>query len=223
MMVERGDRTVLHEPFSHVADFGSTIVDGVEVTDERTLIAAIHALGERTPVFFKDTTDFRYPALLADEGFLAGATHTFMIRHPAEAIASHAALNPRLERDEIGFARLAEIYDAVAAVTGAAPVVLDSDDLVERPAATVRCYCARVGIPFLADALAWEPGLRAEWEKTSRWHESTSRTSGFVRTRPRDRDQEPDRIRTDPVLAGYLAYHLPYYQRLQQRRLRPDC
>jgi hypothetical protein len=216
MMTERGDRTVLHEPFSHVADFGRTVVDGVEVTGQRALVEAIRALGERVPVFFKDTTDFHYPAVLEDTGFLAGATHTFIVRHPAEAIASHAALNPDLGRDEIGFARLAEIYDAVAAATGAEPVVIDSDDLVRRPVDTVWAYCERVGIPFRPDALVWRPGLRAEWEKTSSWHESTSRTSGFVQTTSQHRDT----VHGDPVLSGYLAYHLPYYQRLHQRRLR---
>lgn len=215
MMMERGDFTVLHEPFSHVADFGVTEVDGERVHDERSLISAIRALAEREQVFFKDTTDFDYPGLLADADFLSAATHTFIIRHPAEAIASHVALNAELGRDEIGFARLSAIFDAVAAATGRAPVVVDSDDLVERPAETVRSYCAAVGIPFRPEALTWQPGIRAEWERTRRWHEATGRTSGFLRTG----GEGHARVAADPVLAGYLDYHLPHYERLRAHRL----
>ncbi|HST66660.1 MAG TPA: hypothetical protein VLM05_15850 [Mycobacteriales bacterium] len=219
MMDARGDRIVLHEPFSRRADFGAVEVAGQTVTDEPALIAAITALGARTPVFFKDTTDFAYPGLLADQDFLASARHTFLLRHPAEAIASHARLTADLGRDEIGFARLAEIRDAVAAATGRAPVVVDSDDLLERPEEVVRAYCAAVGIPFRPAALHWRPGLRDGEEGTSRWHESTSRTSGFVRGRG-DIGAAEATVRADPVLAAHLDFHLPHYERLRRERLR---
>jgi hypothetical protein len=218
MMAERGDYTVVHEPFSHVVDFGAATVGDVTVHDEAELISALRALARRTPVFFKDTTDFHYPGLLADREFLADATHTFIIRHPAEAIASHFALNNALSRDEIGFARLAEIYDAVAAVTGRMPVVVDSADLVRLPEETVREYCRQIAIPYRPDALRWPPGLRPEWRQTRRWHESTSRTSGFAPTV----STYQETVRNNPVLAGYFAYHLPHYRRLHAHRIRVD-
>jgi hypothetical protein len=218
MMAERGDYTVLHEPFSQRADFGEYRVGGTVARTEPELIAAITALAGFVPVFFKDTTDFHYPYLLRDARFLGGATHTFIIREPAAVIASHFALNPRLDRDEVGFERLAEIFDAVAERTGRAPVVIDSDDLVHRPAATIRAYCAAVGIPYLARALAWQPGVRTDWERTARWHRSTAESAGFV---PVDR-AHPDGVDTNPVLAGYLRHHLPYYQRLRAARLPVD-
>jgi hypothetical protein len=215
MMIERGDRTVLHEPFSHVIDFGTTIVGGIEVADEHQLIAAIRALARSGPVFFKDTTDFHYPGLLADTEFMREATHTFIIRDPAEVIASHYALNNALQRDEIGIARLCEIYDAVTAATGGSPVVISSDDLVSRPAQTVRAYCTAVGIPFRADALSWRPDMRPEWQRTSRWHELTSRTSGFASVDT----VYLDTVDNNPLLAEYHAHHLPYYQKLHHNRL----
>lgn len=218
MMSERGDYTVLHEPFSHVVDFGVTMVAGREVHSELELIDAIRRLAEQEPVFFKDTTDFRYDALLADREFLIAATHTFIIRHPAEAIASHFALNPGLQRDEIGFARLAEIFTAVCAATDSVPVVIDSNDQVAQPAETVRRYCRLVGLPFLPHALTWQPGLRDEWTSTRRWHESTSRTSGFVQTSS-SYQHTPD---NHPLLAEYLSYHLPYYEQLRAARMVVD-
>jgi hypothetical protein len=217
MMAERGDYAVLHEPFSHVEDFGEARIGDRVVRAEAELIRAIRQLAVGGPVFFKDTTDFRYPVLLADADFLADAVHTFIIRHPAEAIASHYALNPGLGRDEIGFAWLAEIYDAVAAATGVPPVVVDSADLVSRPHETVRSYCDAVGIPFLPQALSWAPGMIEPWRKTSRWHESTSGTAGFTPAATSGSGTATG----NPVLAGYVDYHLPYYEKLREAALQP--
>jgi hypothetical protein len=211
MMEERGDYAVLHEPFSHVVNFGESEVGDQLIRSERELIPALCRLDQQFPLFFKDTTDFHYPWLLADQAFLKNGVHTFLIRHPAEAIASHYLLHPGLERDEIGFAWLAEIYEAVIGVTGKPPVVIDSDDLVTRPHETVSAYCRAVGIPFIPEALSWQPGMRLAWQRTSRWHETASVTSGFAPTPPPDLAE----VRTNPVLASYLEYHLPFYERLR--------
>ena len=215
MIAERGDFAALHEPFSHVKDFGGARVGDRLVHDETELIAAIRLMAQAGPLFFKDTTDFHYPGLLADQAFLADGVHTFIVRHPAAAIASHYALNPRLSRDEIGFAWLAEIYDAVAAATGVPPIVIDADDLVRRPQDTVQAYCDAMGMPFLDHALSWPPGMRAEWKRTSRWHESTSLTRGFT---PSARDERTP-VLDDPVLAGYLEFHLPFYEKMRAAAL----
>ena len=215
MMMERGDYMVLHEPFSHVINFGESAVGEQLVRSERELIPALCRLAQDAPVFFKDTTDFYYPCLLSDKDFLASGTHTFLIRHPAEAIASHYLLHPGLQRDEIGFAWLAEIYDAVADATGSPPVVIDAADLVARPYETVRAYCRAIGIAFIPEALSWQPGMREPWQRTSRWHENASLTSAFVPTEPPVLAE----VETNPVLASYLDYHLPYYQRLRAAAL----
>jgi hypothetical protein len=210
MMVERGDYTVLHEPFSHLMNFGESKVGEQVVRSEQELVPALWRMAAEQPLFFKDTTDFLYPLLLTDQSFLAGAIHTFLIRHPREAIASHYAMHPGLQRDEIGFARLAEIYDAVAAATGKPAVVIDSDDLVEKPHETIQAYCDAVGIPFKPEALSWQPRMEESWRRTGKWHETASKTSGFVRT---DNSDLPD-IKGNPLLTSYLDYHLPFYEKL---------
>lgn len=67
---------------------------GRVVRTETDLIATIRELASRTRVFFKDTTDYACPGLLADRCFLREVTHTFIIRHPREVIPSHFALTP---------------------------------------------------------------------------------------------------------------------------------
>jgi Sulfotransferase domain len=215
MMMARSDVLTLHEPFSRLADFGEAEIDGRVVRSEPELIAVLRELGERACVFFKDTMDFRYAGALADERFRREATHTFIIRSPDEAIASHFALNPQLKRDEVGFEYLHEMYVAVAEAQGADPVVIDSNDLIERGEATVRAYCQRVCLPFDPAALHWTPGMPAAWKLTERWHVDASETTGFT-SRP---TRYAATIHDDPLLASYYDYHLPFFDYLYARRL----
>lgn len=215
MMMERDDLVVLHEPFSVLAGFGEFEIAGRTVRTEAELISAIRDLSAERPVFFKDTTDFRYPGVLADEGFLREGAHTFIIRDPAEVIASHYALNPDLDRADVGFSRLHELYTAVEKAQGEAPVVVDSDNLLDHPEATVRSYCERIGLRFRADALTWRSGVPTEWRKTERWHVDASESTGFVR---REKNYA-DTVESNAYLAEIHAEQLPFYAYLFERRI----
>jgi hypothetical protein len=218
MMLERGDFVAVHEPFSTLAEFGRVELPGGETaTGERGLIDALRHLSASKPVFLKDTTDERYPEVLADKDFLATEVcSTFIIRHPEETIPSYYAINPDVQSHQIGMEHLHELFDVVTARTSADPVVVDSDDLIGSPAGTVERYCEEIGIPFNPAALSWEVGDRPEWRATGRWHQDVSRTTGFARQPA----QHHTRLSDVPHLAGYLDHHLPYYQDLHRHRLR---
>lgn len=218
MMVERGDHQVVHEPFSHVVDFGACDVGSVTPSDQFSVMSALVDLSARGPVFVKDTTDFRYVDLLADKDFLRRCTHTFLIREPAAAIASHARLVLEPDRDEVGFAWLYEIHARVAEVTGEEPLVLHSDDLVRDPSGAVRAYCAAVGLTHVPSAMTWEPRMLPIWARSQRWHTSAARSTGFQGTP--DGDQAVAAVVGNPTLEPLYRYHLPYYEKLHAHRLR---
>jgi hypothetical protein len=216
MMAGRGDFRVVHEPFSYLAEFGTSTVDGLAANTEQELLAALRGLAGRGPVFVKDTTDERYPGVLADRPFLAAdATHTFLIRHPRDTIASYQALNPDVALHQIGFEAQHEIYQAAHEATGEWPVVIDADDLVARPEEMVKAYCAEIGIAYLPEALNWAPGPRREWRPSERWHAEARDSSTFTRQR---KDYRVN-VAAHSVLGGYLRHHLPFYEALYARRL----
>jgi hypothetical protein len=220
MMAERGDFQVLHEPFSNLAEFGRVRVGDRKVRSMAVLPGAIRALAATGPVFFKDTTDARYPALLADQQFLASdAVHTFLIRHPRQTIASYYMLNQHVRCDQIGVEALHEIYTRVAALTSIRPVLLDADDLVRDPSAMVQAYCDRLGCAYLPRALSWSPGHRNEWQATQGWHADVAASSGFSDGSSRHCVD----VDSHPVLSGYLRYHLPFYHQLYEHRLAPGA
>jgi Sulfotransferase domain len=216
MMAERGDFTVVHEPFSYLAEFGHADVAGERVTSAGDLIDVLGALARSTAVFAKETTGRRYPEVLADRQFLAeGARHTFLIRHPRETIASRHALDPGAGVDKFGFESQYEIFTEVRRLGHQVPVVIDSGDLMTRPAAIIRAYCSRVGIDFRPDALTWAPADLPEWQPSRRWHADAAASTGF--------DRRPARpaidVERDPTLSGYLRHHLPFYEELHAWRL----
>jgi hypothetical protein len=123
MMVERGDFTVVHEPFSYLAEFGYADVAGERVTSAADLIGTLGSLARRGRVFAKETTGRRYPEVLADRQFLAeGARHTFLIRHPRETIASRHALDPGAGLEKFGFESQHEIFTEVCRAGRQAPM-----------------------------------------------------------------------------------------------------
>ncbi|MET7638039.1 sulfotransferase family protein [Streptomyces sp. NPDC005438] len=214
-MVQHGELAVLHEPFCNLADFGETDVDGRTVHGERELLDSMRELAGRRTVFFKDTTDHQYPEVLADRTFLAEARHTFLIRRPEEIAASYYALQPDMTVSDIGLEGMYELYQAVLAAGGHAPVVIDSDDLVERPAATMAAYCTAVGIPFRPEALSWDAARREEWQRTDRWHVAVSNSTGFSRNRATYQHT----VDNNASLAEFSAHHRPFYEALRDLRL----
>jgi hypothetical protein len=218
MMLQRGDLTVVHEPFSNFHVLGYFCVGDERADSYDDLAALLCRESRRRPVFFKDTTEYRYPQVLADQSILAEATNTFIVREPAEAIASHYAINPELTMAEVGYEHLFEIFAAVRDTSGTTPTVIDAADLVADPPGVVSAYCARIGLPFRRQMLSWEPGERTEWARTARWHSDLSESRQVTRTAK----HYAVRVDNDKRLAAMYRHHLPFYEELRRSRVRPS-
>ena len=143
MMMQRGDVTVLHEPLVTVLDEGSVTIPGGPVLSSVAAVVA-YARSLPGPVFVKDTTEHRYSDHLTPE-LAAGITHTFVVREPSAAIASHVAVKPDASCSDIGYENQYLLFALAWSLAGRPPVVLDSDLLVRAPAEAVRAYCAAIG------------------------------------------------------------------------------
>ena len=84
---------------------------------------------------------------------------------------------------------------------GETSVVIDSDDLLADPPAMISAYCQAIGIPFVAEALSWEPGKRDEvlWYdgNDNIWHASLRDSDGLKAQdpKPANLDVLPDSLR----------------------------
>jgi hypothetical protein len=142
-----------------------------------------------------------------DRAALAPLRHAYLIRDPAELLASYAKVRSEPTLADLGIVQQAEIFDAYPG-----PVV-DSRDLLENPEGMLRALCAALGLPFTTAMLSWPPGPRdtdGAWGPY--WYESVWRSTGFG----------PYRAPGGPPPAGLAALAgrcRPYYERLHARRL----
>jgi hypothetical protein len=88
-MVERGDMTVLHEPFCNLRDYGETDAGARTFDSPLSLLAWLRDETHDMRVFLKDHPPTAYVRdVLSDRRFLAEARHAFLIRRPEEIAAS---------------------------------------------------------------------------------------------------------------------------------------
>lgn len=213
MMIERGDVAVLHEPFLALTQGEAVTLptaDGAIARSGRELVDHLAVLSREHPVFVKEVLDYRYDYVFGHPGELAWMTHTFLVRHPRQAISSHYAMKPTVTCPEIGYERLWELFELLWSASGRRPLVIRSEDLLRDPAAVVRAYCEAVGLPFLVDALHWEPADRPEWQRHRAWHLDAIHSSGFTTSQ----NAYPATVENHPVLRSFYDHHYPFYQRI---------
>jgi len=217
MMIERGDVTVLHEPFLALTEGGAVAVPspGGGETVARSpgeLLAVLAEAGRDRPVFVKEVLDYEYRYLLDHPGELAPHTHVFMIRDPRQTIASHYAAKRTVTSPEIGYERLWELFALVRSVAARPPLVLRAERLLADPAGVVEAFCAYAGLPFRPEALTWRSGDRPEWQRHRAWHLDAIDSAGFQDRR----NAYPDTVENNPTLKSFYDHHRPFYERRVQ-------
>jgi Sulfotransferase domain len=142
-----------------------------------------------------------------DRAALAPLRHAYLIRDPAELLASYAKVRARPTLEDLGVVQQAEIFGAYPGP------VLDSRDLLADPEGLLRALCAALSIPFTTAMLSWPAGPRdSDGVWGPYWYESVWRSTGFG----------PYRAPREPLpsgLASLAARCRPYYERLHERRL----
>jgi hypothetical protein len=226
MMRQRGDLDCLHEPFGEAWYQGEDPLwqrfkPGDVTTPGLTLDSVWDDIQNRAksgPVFLKDFP--HYINHMWDAEFLGHFTHAFLIRDPAKTITSMHNKWPHFHEGEVGFPEQRALFDLLWALTGSPPPVIDSDDLLENPHEITEAFCRALDIPFLPDALTWEPGgdpSAHSWWDGGSFHANLAQSTGLKRQARRyvDLEELPDRVKQ------VHRRMRPHYQRLYTHRIRP--
>jgi len=226
MMRQRGDLDCLHEPFGeawyqgeaplwHRYKAGEVTTPGLTLT---TVWQDIQARANIGPVFTKDFP--HYINHLWTPEFLSNFTHSFLIRNPSKTITSTYKQWPDFHEGEIGFPEQRALFDLVTALNdGTPPPVIDSDDLLEKPYEMVEAYCDAVEIPFIADALTWEPGgdpAKHSWWDGGSFHQNLANSTGL---KPQKSKHIEISDATERVRQVYRRM-VPHYEHLYQYRIK---
>ncbi len=148
-----------------------------------------------------------------DRRWMRSCQNVFLIRHPARVVASYAKKREGATFDDIGFIQQDQLFNEVAAWSGAAPLVIDSDDIRADPEGMLQKLCVGLGMPFTRKMLRWPAGGNdADGVWAPHWYGAVHRSTGF------EGAEGPL-----PALGGTYAalaeQALPYYLRLAAHKL----
>jgi len=185
----RPDTCVVDEPFYafYLKKTGADHPGAAEViaageTDWRKIVEqCARSLGAPTgtKIFYqKQMTHHLLPEVSRD--WLREVTNCFLIRNPAEVIASYIKKNREPTVEDLGFVQQAEIFDFVHRQTNSVPPVIDADDVLRDPERMLRLLCDAIGVEFTEAMLSWPPGPRETdgvWARY--WYAEVERSTSF--------------------------------------------
>lgn len=222
MMRQRGDFICHHEPFGEAWYFGedarTSRPNNVGVKpglNYASVWAALRADAENARLFMKDFP--HYILHIADDPFLDHFHHSFLIRNPARMLPSMYDKWPDFRIEETGYAEQHALFDLITERSGAVPAIIDADDLLSDPHATVRAYCEAVDIPYMEDALSWGAGDRTEvsWYDKGSWHDNLKSSTGLAP----QKTNYVDITHNQHLMSAYDACR-PHYEALYKHRLK---
>jgi hypothetical protein len=145
--------------------------------------------------------------------WLDGLSNCFLIRRPELVVASFTKVRPDAALWELGFEQQRRIFDHVAQRLGTTPPVLDAEDVLKDPKATLSAFCAKLRIPFSERMLHWPAGPRASdgvW--APHWYAVVERSTGFE-------PYESRILKLTDFQLGLADKCRPHYDALAQYRL----
>jgi hypothetical protein len=218
VFVERGDFKVFHEPFSASYYYSEDRLSDRYINEEpkaeynyENVLARLFESWERR-VYFKDMA-LHAKGVMTPE-FVSKFTNTFIIRNPIPVIASLKRFWPDFTLEETGYDLQHRLF-SLAVENGEEPGIVDAADLTANPEGVVAAYCESLGIPFMPEALSWDPQKMPDWEMWAEWHTEAEESTGIKKEPLEDDTELPE------GLEEVYEHCLPYYEELHKKRLRP--
>ncbi len=218
----RPDCSVVDEPFyaAYLADTGLDHPCREQIlltqsTDYGKVIEELTRNPVPTPLQYQKQMTHHIPRGMHMD-WCAGFKHCFLIRDPAQVIASYVQKMPSVDEDAIGIKRQAELFEEISKISGETPAVIDSNDVLKNPGKVLGELCDHLEIEFPSDAmLNWPTGRRASdgiW--ASHWYHNVEQSTGFGEYEARQPQLPPEH----QALADGMQ---PYYQQLAGLRILP--
>ena len=143
----------------------------------------------------------------ADWSFLEQVQNIFLIRNPAQLIASFAQVMPSPTLLDIGLKQEYDLFQHVLS-HNLSPIVIDSNKVLADPKGQLTSLCEHLGIHFDEAMLEWTPGPRVEdgvWAQ--HWYTNVHKSTGWEKQASSNRPF-PERLR------GLLDEAQVYYDKL---------
>ncbi|MBL8556852.1 MAG: hypothetical protein JNL41_21450 [Phenylobacterium sp.] len=215
----RPDCVVADEPF-YAAYLAATGLDhpmrdevlAAQPQDWRRVVADLDAIAAPL-VYEKHMSHHMLPGF--GTAWTESRRNAFLIRDPAEVLASYVQKRGAATLDDIGVVQQHELFDRVCDDLGRPPPVVRGADVLAHPGAMICALCDALDIPFREPMLSWPAGRRESdgvWAPA--WYDAVERSTGF---------ETPERRAYPPLpddLARIADAARPHYEALAAHRLR---
>ncbi len=111
---------------------------------------------------------------------LKGVIHAFLIRDPAQMVASYARKREEVTAADLGLAVQRAFFDRECERLGHAPPVIDSAEVLTDAAGTLQALCAALDIEWDPAMLSWPAGRHDQdgvW--AAHWYGRVEASTGF--------------------------------------------
>ncbi|HEX2554699.1 MAG TPA: hypothetical protein VHL98_13435 [Microvirga sp.] len=218
----RPDAAVVDEPF-YAAYLAATGLDhpmreavlASQPTDWRAVVdGLLGPVPDGRPVFYQKHMTHHMLDGFGRE-WIAACRNAFLIRDPADVLASYVVKRGEVTLADIGIVQQAELFDREIDRLGAPPPVIDSADVLADPRGTLSALCEALGIPFTDRMLSWPAGRRASdgvWAPA--WYDAVERSTGFAAP-----SERRPRGALDGALQAIADEARPLYEKLAAHRL----
>ena len=196
----RPDCQVVDEPF-YAAYLAQTGLDhpmrdevlGAQPRDWREVVADLDRL-DRPVVYEKHMTHHMLPGFGLD--WAGTRANAFLIRDPAEVLASYTVKRAEVTLEDIGFVQQRELFEREADRLGRAPPVVRGADVLADPRGMLSALCMALGIPFEEAMLNWPAGRRdSDGVWAPAWYDAVERSTGFEAPREKTAAALSDHLR----------------------------
>jgi len=191
------------------------VIDATE-TDWRQIVDQLTGpVPDGKPIYFQKHMTLHLMDHI-DQGWMENVVNCFLIRDPAEVIASYAAKRDSVTAADVGFEAQQKIFRHVQERNGKTPVVLDARDVLRQPEIMLQKLCAAVSVGFDQTMLSWPAGRRSSdgvWGV--HWYEAVEKSTGFAPYKPSQPALNSDQ-------SDLVAQCRPFYDELYQHRLQPS-
>lgn len=219
----RGDCAVSDEPLyaAYLVETGldhpgrDAVIAAGETDWRRAVDALLGAAPHGAPLWYqKHMSHHLTPGMTVD--WVLGLRNVFLIRDPAEVVASYLKSRATVTPDDIGLPQQGRLFDLLRERLGETPPVIDAGDFLRAPEAHLRALCARLGIAFTPRMLAWPAGPRdSDGVWAPYWYDAVWKSTGFEPWRAREH-------RLDSEALAVADACRPVYERLRGFRIRVD-